>query len=110
MIHLIIDINDIIHLWESSMFKKLAQIGNEYFLLPVLSALVFSMSLFILISMILAPIILYLSANDGLWNYQRSVFVAIGLPALTLVIFNLAKIKNSILVKVWGNYFSIKVG
>ncbi|HAT8564370.1 TPA: hypothetical protein JA969_12110 [Legionella pneumophila] len=90
------------------MYKKLAQIGNEYFLMPLLSALVFSMSFFILISMIIAPIALYLGANDGLWNYQRAVSVTIGLPALTLVIFNFAKIKNSILIKVWGNYFSIK--
>ena len=57
--------------------------------------------------MIIAPLALYWGAVDGLWNSQRSITVAIGLPFLTLLILNFHKIKQSILVTIWGNYFSV---
>lgn len=89
------------------MVNRLLKIGIDYFLTPIAQALLFGISVYILSSMIMAPLALYWGAVDGLWNYERSVFVAIGLPALTLLIFNFYKIKKSVLVKVWRYYFSI---
>ena len=91
------------------MANKLFKIGIEYLLIPLAQALFFSISFFILFSIIMAPLSLYMGAVDGLWNYQRSINVAIGLPSLTLAIFHFSKIRQSILVKIWGKYFSINV-
>lgn len=88
---------------------KLLKFGRECFLMPILGALLFCISVIILTSMVVGPLSLYWGAVDGLWNFERSIFVAIGLPALTLAIFKFSKIKQSILIKVWNNYFSINV-
>lgn len=89
------------------MSTKLSSIILNYLFIPIVNGLLFSISFFIIVSMIMAPLSLYLGAMDGLWNFQRSIFVAIGLPALTLSIFSLSKVKQSMLIKVWANYFTI---
>lgn len=94
------------------MFIKILNTIFNYLIIPIINGLIFSMGFFIIVSMIMAPLSLYLGSIDGLWNFQRSIFVSIGLPALTLTIFNFNKIKKSMLIKVWSNYFTIngKVG
>lgn len=91
------------------MDNKLLKFVVEYLFAPILNGFLFGISIFILASIIMAPLALYLGAEDGLWNYQRSIFVITGLPALTYLIFNVHKIAQGVLVKSWKSYFSIQL-
>lgn len=91
------------------MIPKFYNLVKEYLLTPIISGLKGFIGVFIISSMFLGPLALYLGASDGLWNYQRSVSVAIGLPFLTLIIFNFINVNRSSIVKKWHNYIGVNL-
>lgn len=89
--------------------RKLIKIGFDYLITPIISGALFFISCLLVVSMIMAPIVLYLATSDGLWNHERTLIVAMGLPALTLLIFNIFRARDNIFFQVWRGYFSINL-
>lgn len=73
-----------------------------------MNILLFGITLQLIVLTITAPVSLYMGVTDGLWSFHRTISVAIGLPALTLLIFNYSKFKKSIIGIFLTDFFSIE--
>jgi len=72
--------------------KNIIKIVFNSIVPPIINGIIFFLTCIVLASIIMAPIVLYLGTIDGLWNQYRTIFVIIGLPAISILLFNFKNI------------------